>query len=135
MKERLTSSGKLDLESTMRDRPMESALQEAVRLFVELVTAAPATVAKCKCCRRYFINPTGRKDRRYCKRKCALYATAVECTKRRWQREREEKLRDAQGKVGSWNGSGHWKAWVAEETGLSLTFLTRAVRRGELREP
>ena len=142
MKPRLsrTSTGgaSLELESRQRDRPIVNARQEAAYVFGVLLTSAPAAILECPRCARYFLNRTGRDGRKYCKRECALYATATEATKRAREKQHNEELQAARRAIQSWSrqgAAGQWKPWVASHAGLTLTFLTRAINSNQLKSP
>jgi hypothetical protein len=91
----------------------------------------------CARCGRYYIKNTVR-QKVYCSRRCDNAAGAVAATRKRLQKERAEKLSRAQGAAGTWRPTRKypdWKQYVSRTEHLTLAFLTRAVRKGELQEP
>jgi hypothetical protein len=102
-----------------------------------LVSPLHRDVGSCDRCKRYFLNVSGHRNKLYCGRRCAALESATRATRRRLDRERQEKLKRARAAVRDWtHGKGaDWKQWVSRRTGLSAKFLTRALNRGELKPP
>ena len=104
-----------------------------------LVCAAPGCpVGKCDRCQKFFWNRWGHLNKRFCSRKCAQYQTASEGQARkvaRQRRERNRKIKEAVRNFISENLKGDWKRSVAKSAGVTLHYLTRALKRGLGGEP
>jgi hypothetical protein len=88
----------------------------------------------CPRCDNYFLKKAHRKQIS-CSRKCGAATTAVETRRKKLRELYEEKLRTAEEAIAAWKGSRtrqDWKIWVANETGLSLNWLTHAVNQEKL---
>jgi hypothetical protein len=94
-------------------------------------------IAKCDRCGKWFLNCSGHRNKRFCRRRCAVLDAVTRSVKQRRKRERLAKLKRAQVTIRDWtHGRGaDWKQWVSARTGLSEKFLTRALNRGELESP
>lgn len=71
-------------------------------------------------------------------RRCGSYLAAIEATKQRLNRERNEKLDRARQAIKEWGArkpQADWKPWVAGEAQISHNWLTRAIKSGELEAP
>ena len=92
----------------------------------------------CPRCGRYFIKRTS-KQKVYCSRNCGTGSTAAIATRKRRQQEHAEKLHRAEKSATRWSMAPRrkgWKEWTnAEHPDITPKWLTRAVRRGELKEP
>jgi hypothetical protein len=93
-------------------------------------------IASCDRCGSWFLNRSGHRNKRFCKRRCAVASAVIHAQRKRRQREREHKLKEARIATGDCCiPSANWKEWVSRRTGLGVGFLTRAVNRGELKPP
>jgi hypothetical protein len=112
------------------------------RVFHDLLTSEyKDKFGKCRRCARYFV---GRRGRVYCSVRCGTRATAKQATEKKRQTEREARLRRAQRFARKWmepergggaDGRGDPKRWIASQTGLSLSWLTRAAKHNGLKIP
>ncbi len=119
----------------------------AVALFFQFITGPfQKDIGRCKRCRKFFWNRSGRKDKVYCGSRCASAVTATARTRERRTQERRDKLRSAQNAIRTFNRLSPerrsrigplWASWVAEEAapGVTSNFITRAINRGELKRP
>jgi hypothetical protein len=112
---------------------------EALRLFIEFL-ANPLSLSVGGPCKRcgIFYKKSDPRQKTYCKGKCGPAATAGKATKDRRDREYQAKLAPVQLAVRKWEErprKGHWKKWVARETGQDPRFITQAVTRGKLIPP
>jgi hypothetical protein len=120
---------------------------DAVALFFQFITGPfQEDVGRCKRCRKYFWNRSGRGDKVYCGSRCASADTATRRTRERRIREREDKLQSVQSGIRRLEGhssekrsrlKGSWASWVAKEAGPGVTsnFVTRAVNEGTVKPP
>ncbi len=94
----------------------------------------------CDRCGRYFEKKRAN-HKRYCDRDCAHLASAAKSTSERLRRDREERLKRARLRIAQWQcfkrkPKGGWKKWIATAVpDISVTFLTRAVNKGDLVPP
>jgi len=99
----------------------------------------------CARCGRYYLKSRSSQEV-YCSRRCGNAATAVARTRERLDKEHVDKLRRAGAAAQKWakewrqgRTQRDWKQWkqrVQEiEPDITPKFLTRAVNKGELREP
>jgi hypothetical protein len=133
-----TSAGhvSMELESRKKDRPLANARLDAAILFLRCLEK-PFAIGRCTRCAQYFLNRT-RRERRYCSRKCALHVTAIEATRRRREREKQEKLGRVQDAVSLWERHrprGDWKSWVAARAGVTSKWITRALNKKGIKPP
>ncbi|HEV2491969.1 MAG TPA: hypothetical protein VG204_02735 [Terriglobia bacterium] len=121
-----------------KDRPVVRARNGAVKLFIDLMChPALNRLGQCLRCNRYFF---GRPGQKCCPRprRCGSYRAAIEGTKRRWKKERRDKLARAQEACAEWErrqSRGEWKRWVAKRIKVTPNWLTRAVNKRELTPP
>jgi hypothetical protein len=119
----------------------------AVALFFQFITGPfQKDIHRCKRCRKFYWNRSGRKDKVYCRPRCASADTATVRTRERRIKERQDKLRAVQRAIEKLNRlstdrrsrlQSTWKSWVAKEAGLGVTpnFITRAIHAGEIKGP
>jgi hypothetical protein len=94
----------------------------------------------CPRCGAYYIKKRA-SQKVYCSRKCGNAATAVLRTSERYKSQREDKLHCAQAALQEWTitrTKADWKQFVSRrcrEKEITPKFLTRAVNKGELKEP
>jgi hypothetical protein len=91
----------------------------------------------CARCGNYYIKHTSR-QKVYCSKQCGVRRTSVDCNRQRRQDERREKLKRVRKLIMDWQtlgSKGDWKRWVANKSGLSAYWLTRAVNKDEIDEP
>jgi hypothetical protein len=105
-----------------------------------MVTAAPrAEIRICERCGGFYWNRWGHTNKRFCGRKCSQLQTAIEGQGKRLRAEHMEKNRRIRQSVKSFISrniqSSEWRRWVAKDAGVSLNYLTRAVRRGAQGKP
>jgi hypothetical protein len=127
------------------DAPQKANTDEdlAYDLFaVFLVAAAPrAEVGVCERekCRKYYWNRWGHLNKRFCSRECSRRETASEGQTEKTREKRREKiarLKRAIRECISENPSERdRRRWVAERAGVSLNFLTRAIRADQQAKP
>jgi hypothetical protein len=113
----------------------------ALRYFLCLVTQPEwcwRLGGPCDRCGRYYVKRRT-SQKKYCEQRCGSAATATAATKARRLGMHGEKLRRARVLARRWSRSRtrlDWKEWISRtERRLSLQFLTRALNKGELREP
>lgn len=117
--------------------------QSAALVFIEFLTGEHAQrLGKCKRCNQYFISPGAYQNIKYCSRKCATHATAIESTKARREHEQAEKVQRTGAAIQRFNGlalakqkrilSGNSKKWIAKEADVTTRWLTRAISRGRI---
>jgi len=91
----------------------------------------------CARCNKYYVKNTAR-QKKYCSRRCGSMLTAKIHTREKRDSEHSEKLHNAQSAANKWTTmktAMTWKKWVSMRTNISVRWLSRAVNRGELREP
>lgn len=91
----------------------------------------------CKHCNKYYVKKTKRQIV-YCSKQCGLKHTSQTAIRKQRQREHLENLEKAKRSSAKWaktKTSKDWKDWINRETRIGKSFLTRAVRKGELVEP
>ena len=133
-----------DVDHPFLDRHGRTPDEEAARLFLTLIfnPQKEKLGGPCSGCGRYYIRRTAG-NTTYCSRSCGTRATAIATTKRRRAREHDDKMRRARLAAEQWaklQRTGRtkkgWKEWVFKaEPDIKPNFLTRAVNRGELKEP
>jgi hypothetical protein len=95
----------------------------------------------CPRCEKYFIKKTNRQIAVYCSRTCATATTALAATRRKREEDRKAKLAIARRSIETWRKlrgrKSPWKEWVVSRHPgeMSLNWLTRAVKSGELQPP
>jgi len=101
-----------------------------------LLSPKRGCLRKCLRCGRYFLN-FGRYERKYCAHRCASANSALKHTRTRRQREREESLTVARRALRGIKGTppSDWKAIVAEEVGVKVNWVTRAINCQDLKIP
>lgn len=119
----------------------------AVALFFQFITGPfQKDIRRCKRCRKFYWNRSGRKDKVYCGSRCASADTATVRTRERRNQEHQDKLRAVQRAIGKLKRLSPdrrsrlqpiWTSWVAKEAGPEVTpnFITRGINRGELKRP
>jgi hypothetical protein len=119
-----------------KDKPTLRARRDALTLFIRLVQHPDHTrLGKCLRCEAYFF---GRLGQKCCPRprRCGSQRAAIEATKRRWHRERAEKLEAARVACAEWESLKRrtpWNGWVAKRANVTQKWLTRAINRGDLK--
>jgi hypothetical protein len=91
----------------------------------------------CVRCGKYYVKKTKR-QKVYCSQRCGPLHTAFASNRKRRRLEHESKLRAARESISGFahaNTKMTWREWVSKNTGLSKTFLTRAVSSGNLQCP
>jgi len=120
--------------------PGRTTNEEALRFFVWLITNpwCDRLAGPCVRCGNYYIRGSVR-NKLYCSRSCGTRATATAATKRARKAEHDHKLRQALEAIRKYEKAHSkidWKRWVsAKEPRITPKFLTRAVNKGELKEP
>lgn len=121
-----------------KDNPVLRARDQAIALIVDLLrTGAVNRLGKCLRCGRYFF---GRPGQKCCPRprRCGSTLAAMEATKRRWKKARQDKLAHAQAACAEWERRkprDRWKLWVGRQVNVTSNWLTRAVNTKELTPP
>lgn len=117
--------------------------QSAALVFIGFLTGEYAQrLGKCKRCNEYFISGGAYQNIKYCTRKCATYATAIESTKARREREYSEKVQRTVAAIHRFNClaltkkkrilSENPKKWIAKEADVTTRWLTRAISKGRI---
>lgn len=135
-------SGGCGFVHSFADRLGHNALWEAYRLFALLITNPEwnKLAGPCARCGNYYIRRTAR-NKAYCSRSCGTRATATAATRKRRTEERDHKLKEANLLIQKWTlvkemRDKDWKKWVSNQNpDLKVTFLTRAVNKGDLKPP
>jgi hypothetical protein len=119
----------------------------ASRLFFEFLTGLYfRDLGRCAACGFYYLNMSGRGDKKFCSRQCATARSARKATRERRRVEFEQKLGAVKAAIRSFERLSFgrrgfigqdWKGWVAGQAGLGITrnFITRCLNRKLLREP
>jgi hypothetical protein len=108
-------------------------------LFADLVmNPEHERLGRCARCRRFYVS-TGRYLRKkYCNRNCAQKVASTKYILNRKREARERKITLARKLLPRWTlRYGDWKRWLVraarhEKPRLTLSFVTRAAKRGEL---
>ncbi len=118
-----------------------SAWDHAVNQFLRLVTNPKCGQlgGPCERCGRYYIR-AGRKPKRFCSKHCARTEGAKTAMQRKREKAREEKLEAVTKAMAEWESRSRraekWRGFVCRKCpGVTLTFLTRAIHKGEISEP
>ena len=91
----------------------------------------------CKQCGRYYVKHTKRQIV-YCSKRCGLKRTSTAFLKKQRQQDRQQKVEKAKRSAKRWAATRihqGWKEWVSSDTQISMNFLTRLVKSGELDAP
>lgn len=94
----------------------------------------------CERCKQYY-RKKRKNQKRFCGRRCAHLASATNANRERLDRERRDKLMRARKQLEKWQTMKRtpnvgWKHWIAgHEPDLTVSFLTRAVKREDLVPP
>jgi hypothetical protein len=91
----------------------------------------------CPRCGKFYLAKSVR-QKVYCSRKCGAAGNAVISTRKRREREHQEKLVKATLAIKAWKSTParrDWKRWVSGETQLTPRFLSRALNKGALAPP
>lgn len=120
--------------------PIPTAEVRALMLF-QMLTVVPACgkiAGPCPTCDRYFIK--GRTSQTvYCSRICNKVNSTRVWNMTNYQRKRDDKLRRARAAAQDWRAARTaegWRVFVCKrEPDLTTEFLSRAVNRGDLRDP
>jgi hypothetical protein len=117
-----------------------STADAAMMRFTELLVNPLSEMlgGPCPRCDLYYIKHSKR-QKVYCERRCGAATTAVSAARSKREADHAEKLQTAQRAMTKWGSirrrNEGWKLWVSRSTGYTLTWLTRAVNRGELLVP
>jgi len=121
-------------------KPMLNPETEALCLF-HLLTVIPnceKIAGPCPRCDRFYIKKRA-SQKVYCSRRCGNAQTAIDRTSRRRDKEHSAKLARAKRAIREWKHArptDEWKQWVSKRIPeMTPKFLTRAVNKGELKEP
>lgn len=91
----------------------------------------------CARCQKYFVKRSQR-QKVYCSKRCGPLETSIAINRKRRKSEHQDKLSKVTRWIAQWENSRSkrdWKDWVSSKSGISRHFLTRAVGKGEIREP
>ena len=124
-----------------KDLHTEMFVDEARLMFLRLLLLPEVLRGKlseepCDKCHRYYLKKTIR-QKKYCSDECRKSSAWTSMEKKRG-REHEQKVHRARELLGECPKSrlADWKRWICEQDdSFKATFLTRAVNRGELKEP
>lgn len=123
-------------------RPVIEAERTADLLFAVLVLSPRSKdVGRCRraACGLYFVGQPKKRQKRYCSDLCRTIESGKRSAKERRRRENQEKLRRLEEACTKWNvrrrSGNDPKQWMADRAGVSLTWLTRALKRGWLKLP
>jgi len=136
-----SSAGRGYLMWLPQPRGLDSASDDALALahFMDLVVNPNWNKlgGPCARCGKYFIKKT-LKQKTYCSRRCGSIQTALKHTHIAREIQHKNKLEEAKRAVHKWQHSRspiEWRQWVADQTGLTKKWLTRALNGGELEAP
>lgn len=135
-----TDSNWAGITHTFLDHQGNTRDEEAARFFLTLIwnSQNEKLGGPCARCDKYFIRRTAG-NTKYCSRSCGLRATAIAATLRKRAEEHADKLRRARKAAESWRKARtklDWKQSVSkQEPDITPNFLTRAVKKGELKAP
>jgi hypothetical protein len=121
------------VEPSRGEAPVQNARRDAVALFARIIVLRDndtARIGRCDHCRRYYVNKRGRKDSRFCPapRNCGRRYTATKAMLKKAQETREQKLKLLKKALSTWSRKkGGRRDYLASKTGLSRTFITRAL--------
>ena len=133
-------SNRVGFIHTFLDHQCSTPGEEAARFFLTLIwnSQNEKLAGPCARCDRYFIRQTAG-NTKYCSRLCGASATAVAATLKKRAEERADKLRRAVTAAERWltaRTKCDWKRWISREhPDITPNFLTRAVKKGELKAP
>jgi hypothetical protein len=91
----------------------------------------------CPRCGKFYVKKTVRQTI-YCERRCATGTTAAAANNRRLERQRAANLKLVRDAIEKWKRGSkrqEWKRFVANETMLSLHYITRALNQGKIEAP
>lgn len=105
--------------------------------FIKIITSSLFDrIGKCNRCKNYYLASTAHESK-YCSRSCATGATAVESTRKRLKRERDNKINRVRKAIQDFKArkvkSSDWKEWVANRARVTPKWITRAYNKGELK--
>lgn len=134
-----TGQGYLDWNPAYAEASLTLPADYALRDFMTLITNPQwnSLGGPCCRCRNFFLKKTKRKGV-YCSRSCSSGGTAASATRKWREREQAKKVNVAQEYITEWGSAKRrlgWKQWVANETGFTIRWLTRAINRGALPAP
>ena len=135
-----TDSNRAGITHTFLDHQGGTRDEEAARFFLILIwnSQNEKLAGPCARCGKYFIRGTAG-NTKYCTRVCSSRATAVASTQKKRAEEHADKIRRAQRAADKWPTTRtkfDWKQWISgQEPDITSNFLTRAVRKGELKVP
>lgn len=114
-------------------------LSNAIGIFVQFLLNQENKKlgGPCRHCQKYFVKQSDRK-RIYCSDICGHKNTGVDANRRRRTEERKRRLERALRSKARWEKAKTtvpWKVWVSRDPLISMHFLTKAVRNGEIQEP
>jgi hypothetical protein len=109
-------------------------------MFTNLVTSPLRDrLGKCERCGRYYLSQGRYVNKRFHSRQCAWRTSAERAVYRRRDTERHRKVAEAKRAIRQLvfdkPDAPDWKAWVANRSGVTHKWLTRALHRGEQGKP
>ncbi len=132
---RLAGASGFETDAADKANSDEPLAYDLFAMFV--VAAAPrAEVGICdrEKCRQFYWNRWGHTNKRFCGRKCAQLQTATEGqakrVRRQWQEKDKRIRRSIREFVNTKPQTSDWRQWVASKAQVSLSYLTRSMRRG-----
>jgi hypothetical protein len=135
----ITGRGYMTWLPEIPDEDLHSQKDLALTHFIGLIANREWELLRPPCarCGMYFLRKSA-KQKAYCSRTCSSASTAIHATRERRQRDQGKKIERAQELIEKWAGLRRklgWKKWVAQKTGYTVHWLTRAHNKGRLRAP
>jgi hypothetical protein len=133
-------SGNADFLHTVLDEPASTPYEEAARFFLLLITNPYANrlAGPCARCGNYYLKKRA-SQKVYCSRRCGNATTATVRTREQRIQNHADKLRRSTAAIQKYMRTRtnlDWKQWIArKEPDITPKFLTRAVKRGDLKPP
>jgi len=138
--------------SSPRVDPAESY---AVYLFLRYITGDHSrSIGRCVRCRRYYLNTSRRRNRKYCSDRCNRYTSSPKYMREARRTVQDEKLKATRGAIQKFSSlpphqqakhSARWKEWVMKEVNRALSpasdrritknFITLAMNHDEINPP
>jgi hypothetical protein len=108
-------------------------------VFVDLLmNPERERLGRCERCRRFYVSSGRYLRKKYCNRNCAQKVASTKYILKRKREERERKITLARKLLARWRPRhGDWKRWLVraarhEKARLTLSFVTRAAKKGDL---
>ena len=117
-------------------KPLETALGHFIQFLLNPYNEKLA--GPCKGCGNYYVKKTERKKTVYCSERCGHRLTSRLANKKRRDRDHKRRIELAKRWAAKWSNektADSWKEWVSKKTGITKHWLTRAVRKKDIKEP